>query len=252
LGKFRDQIKILEALPYNSERFRSVRVNCFSFKDTLSFLPASLDELTQDLVKDSQHPFKILDQTNLYPPGSKLKDLLLRKGVFCYDYCESLQKMLDAKKLPMREEFYSKLRDQHTSEEDYTHAKQVFKGFKCKSLLEYAQLYCLSDVALLSEIFLQFRKIIFENFGLDCAWYISTPQVRRAPCVILFLLNATTFFLAGFRCNAQNDGSGNFPHARRVADSICGGERARRFKLHISTVLRRKNNRRRLGEAFAH
>ena len=87
--------------------------------------------------------------------------------------------MEDTKKIPPRREFYSKLRDQHISLEDWQHAKNVFKKFRCTSLKEYGELYCLCDVAILAEVFLQFRKIIFENFELDPAWYISTPQVRK-------------------------------------------------------------------------
>ena len=150
----------------------------FTFIDSLAFLNASLDELMKDLVEYKNHPFTILDQTNLYAKGSNLKELLLRKGVFCYDYCTSLKRMKNTKKLPSQKDFYSKLKEEEISLEDYEHAKKVFKEFKCGSLLEYAEIYCLSDVASLCEVFIQFRKLIYENFGLDCAWYISTPQVK--------------------------------------------------------------------------
>jgi hypothetical protein len=155
-----------------------MRLNNFRFIDSLSFLNASLDELMQDLVKDEKHPFKILDQTNLYPQGSKLKKLLLRKGIFCYDYCTSIES-LSIKKIPEQKHFYNKLKEQDVSLKDWEHANTVFKDFKCENLKEYLEMYCLTDTAILCEVFLQFRKITFENFGLDCAWYISTPQVRN-------------------------------------------------------------------------
>lgn len=85
--------------------------------------------------------------------------------------------MEDCKHIPKHEEFYSKLREEHVSFEDWQLAKTVFKKFKCDSLKSYAELYCLTDVAILAEVFLQFRKICFDNFGLDCAWYVSTPQL---------------------------------------------------------------------------
>ena len=45
-----------------------------------------------------------------------------RKGVYPYDYVDSVDKLLETA-LPLKEAFYSKLNDEETTNEDYEHAK---------------------------------------------------------------------------------------------------------------------------------
>ena len=44
-------------------------------------------------------------------------DLLLRKGVYPYDYMDSFDKF-DEEELPPKDEFYSKLKDEEITDED--------------------------------------------------------------------------------------------------------------------------------------
>lgn len=53
----------------------------------------------------------------------------------------------------------------------------MYDAFGCENLLEYAELYCNTDVFLLAEVFLSFRKLILDDFQLDCSHYISLPQL---------------------------------------------------------------------------
>ena len=62
--------------------------------------------------------------------GDKLK-LLLRKGVFPYDWFDSFDK-LNATQLPPKEAFYSKLSDEDITEDNYQHAKKVWETFNRK------------------------------------------------------------------------------------------------------------------------
>ena len=43
------RVKILDSLPYNTEKFRTVRINNFQFKDSLAFSGVSLEKLVEDL-----------------------------------------------------------------------------------------------------------------------------------------------------------------------------------------------------------
>ena len=172
------RIKKLNALPYNTERFRTIELNSYLFLDSLSFLNASLNELMNDLLKNKTHNFSIIDQLQLYKKGDETrKKMLLRKGVYCYEYVTSIEKLKCTKTIPHKKHFFSSLTNSNISDEDYAHAQKVFEEFKCKDMIDYTELYCCMDVGLLAEIVLQFRNLVFDNFGLDCCHYISTPQL---------------------------------------------------------------------------
>lgn len=81
-----------------------------------------------------------------------------------------------AKQLPDKADFYNTLTDQDISEEDYLHAQKVFSTFKCKNMLEYMKLYMKLDVALLADLFLNFRALMFDKFDLDPCHFISLPS----------------------------------------------------------------------------
>ena len=53
------------------------------------------------------------------------KSLLLRKGVYPYEWTESVSQLQEAKELTEKEAFYSSLSEQHMSDKDYEHAKKV-------------------------------------------------------------------------------------------------------------------------------
>ncbi len=88
-------------------------------------------------------------------------ELLKRKGVYPYDYMDSLEK-LDKEKLPSEDEFYSRLNNTEISDEDYQHAQNVWKKFDMKTMREYHNLYLKSDVLLLVDVFENFKRCIFE------------------------------------------------------------------------------------------
>jgi hypothetical protein len=173
-----DRIKRIEGLAYNSEKFRTISINSYVFLDSLSFLTASLSELVSDLSKNKHHTFPILQQMKLYTKYEmKKKELLKRKGVYPYETVTSIEMLQTQKKLPPKSAFYSSLTNSTITNEEYKHAKKVFEKFKCKNLLEYTELYCQTDVALLAEVMLQFRTVVISEFGLDCCHYISAPQL---------------------------------------------------------------------------
>ena len=53
--------------------------------------------------------------------------LLLRKGVYSYDYVDRMKK-LDETSLPLKETFYSKIAGDSITDEDYQHAHTVWKN----------------------------------------------------------------------------------------------------------------------------
>jgi len=109
----------------------------------------------------------------IYPDPRKF-DLSKRKGVYPYDYVDSVDKLAETA-LPPKEAFYSRLNDEETTNEDYEHAKTVWKEFRIKTLGEYTSLYNKVDVLQLADVIENFSDICLENYKLDPAWYYTSP-----------------------------------------------------------------------------
>ena len=145
------------------------------FIDSFKFMAASLENLVKNLPKDS---FKNI--TEFYE-GNELK-LLLRKGVFPYDWFDSFDR-LSSTSLPPKESFHSILNDSGISEEDYQHAQNVWKTFNMKTMRDYHDLYLKSDVLLLSDVIENFRDVCLDNYHLDPAFYYTAPGLAWDACL---------------------------------------------------------------------
>ena len=66
--------------------------------------------------------------------------LLLRKGVYPYEYVDKLEKFNETL-LPEKEKFYSNLNMEDITDADYMHANRVCKDVETKMLGEYHDLY---------------------------------------------------------------------------------------------------------------
>ena len=129
------------------------------FKDSLKFMSSSLGALVNNLPKDA---FKNL--LKYFTP--KQAEILKQKGFYPYEYMDSEEKFNDTK-LPPREAFYSKLSGKGITEKDYKHAGDVWNSFKMKTFLEYHELYNITDVLLLADVFENFRDLCLKIYGLD-------------------------------------------------------------------------------------
>jgi hypothetical protein len=163
----------VSGIPLNTEKFKTLKIGRIQFVDSLQILPCSLGELVDNLHKSS-HSFPVIDEMT---ENQAEKELLLRKGVFPYEWASSVRQMEAAPGLPPIESFFSTLRQESIAPSEYTHAQKVFSFFRCRNMLDYAELYCQLDTILLFEVILAFQTIIMNTFGLDCTRYISTPQL---------------------------------------------------------------------------
>ena len=100
--------------------------------------------------------------------------MLLRKGVYPYEYMDGWDKFNDTS-IPNKESFYSNLTMENITEMDYIHANNVFKTFKLNNLCDYHDLYVQSDTLLLADVFENFRKACIKTYELDPAHFISLP-----------------------------------------------------------------------------
>ncbi|XP_072017519.1 uncharacterized protein [Amphiura filiformis] len=173
----------IDCIPSNEEKYisftKKILVDTFTnkegkevdvkrdlrFIDSFKFMAAGLGKLVENLDEFSELP-KFYQDEQL--------QLLMRKGVYPYDHVNSLEKLQETS-LPPKDAFYSKLNEEHISDEDYEHAQKVWDTFGMKTMREYHDLYLKSDVLLLADVFENFRKTSLENYELDPCWYYTAP-----------------------------------------------------------------------------
>ena len=161
------------------------------FIDSLAHLSSSLDKLTQNLANYSSTEISftefiqkqdIKQLRQLFPsvsqsfPSDKQFKLIVRKGVFPYDYFTSLD-VLNKTELLKREDFYSVLNDEHISEEDYEFYLTINKEFKFKTFREYYDLYLKLDTLLLADICQSYKNTSLKIYGLDPFHFVSAPSL---------------------------------------------------------------------------
>ena len=76
---------------------------------------------------------------------------------------------------PEKEKFYSNLTEEHITDEKYEHAQKVWEECECQTLGDYHDLYVETDVALLADVFKNFRTLCLDQYGLDPAHFYTSP-----------------------------------------------------------------------------
>ena len=145
------------------------------FKDSLKFMSSSLGALVNNLPKDA---FKNL--LKYFTPEQA--EILKQKGFYPYEYMDSIEKFND-RKPPPQEVFYSKLSGRGISKKNYNHVWNVWNTFKMKNFKEYHELYNITDVLLLADVFENFRDICLKNYGLDPVYYFTAPGLAWDACL---------------------------------------------------------------------
>ena len=92
--------------------------------------------------------------------------LLLRKGVYLYNYLYAWLGKIQWNIITWKKDVYSHLKFTDT---DYAHAKRVSKDFEVNDLGEYHDLYVQSDTLLLADVFDNIRNMCIEIYVVDPA-----------------------------------------------------------------------------------
>ena len=145
------------------------------FIDSFKFMSDSLESLVNNLPDDG---FNNLER---YYKGEKLS-LVKEKGLYPYEYMDSLERFKEDK-YPPKEAFYSRLTGEGISDEGYEHVEKVWKVFGMKTLQDYHDLYNVTDVLLLADVFENFRNVCMENYKLDPAHYFTAPGLAWDACL---------------------------------------------------------------------
>ncbi|ELT99300.1 hypothetical protein CAPTEDRAFT_208655, partial [Capitella teleta] len=146
-------------IPTNDEQYisftKQIVIGSYTDKkrDEKNIMASSFNKLSSNLDKSCfTNTSKFYDRNQF--------DLLLRKGVYPYEYMDS-HKRLD------------ETSGEGINEDDYKHAQRVWKEFGMKTLRDYHDMYNRSDVLLLADVFENFRDVCSKNYGLDPAWYYT-------------------------------------------------------------------------------
>jgi len=116
------------------------------FLDSFRFMGKGLDSLSKSFDKSRFFELRIMF------PNNDQFNLLKRKGVFPYEYVESID-ILKQTSLPPKYSFFSHITNQNITDKDYEYAKKVWDAFQCKTLEDYMNIYLTADVMLLTDIF---------------------------------------------------------------------------------------------------
>ena len=158
----------INAIPNNMEKYMAFMLgNHLTFIDSFQFMSNSLEKLVSNL------PTEAFKYTSQEFKNEKF-ELMRKKGIYPYDFMDSFKKF-NKKVLPMKEEFYSILNDEHITNEDYEHAQNVWNKFNISNMGEYHDLYLKSDILLLADVFENFRKTCFQYYKLDPCHYFTSP-----------------------------------------------------------------------------
>ncbi|CAG2236577.1 unnamed protein product [Mytilus edulis] len=168
LMKYEDEYNKVKLLSKNSENYISIDYGSnykkLRFLDSYRFMLKGLSDIAK-----SMDEFPILEKEF---KGNIA--LLKQKGFYPYEYIDSIKKFED-KKLPEIEIFYSKLKKETITKEEYKHAQRVWEHYNCKTLLDYHNLYLKTDVLILADAFEKFRKFFIKYHEIDPCYCYSAP-----------------------------------------------------------------------------
>ena len=186
----------INCLAENNQKFKMLKFKIpgkkYSIKiiDSLSFLQSDLNSLSKDLDNDLKIITKEHFKNNFEMINKKLEN-------FPYSYINPNN--LNEEFLPPKKEFYNILTMEEIKDDEYKNVKLFYKKMKFKNLRKYLECYLTTDITLLSDVFNNFRKMIFNEFELDCVKYISAPSLSKdcalkySKCKIEHIKDVTIF-----------------------------------------------------------
>ena len=158
----------INCIPNNKEKYLAFMLgNHLVFLDSFQFMSSSLDNLIKNLPDEA---FKYTKQEF----KKEQFNLMKQKGIYPYDHMDCFDRFNETK-LPVQQDFYSILNNEHISDEQYKHAQNVWDTFNLKTMGDYHDLYLKSDILLLADVFENFIKTCLQYYKLDPCHYFTSP-----------------------------------------------------------------------------
>ena len=167
----------------NTQKFTVVSIDGVSLKDSLQFMLNSLDKLVELAYKSCKDDPAKMRRTfapvyDAFPdyPFEQHAEKLFRKAVYPYEHMKTHDNLMESM-WPSHQAFYSKLRGDNISDEEYAFGMEMYyRVLMCQTMRDYTEFYVKLDVALLASIFEQFRRTGHAAFGLDPAQFVTAPS----------------------------------------------------------------------------
>ncbi len=134
----------IDAIPNSGEEFMTFSKGNLKFIDCFQFMAFSLERLTDSLEFKTGDPYATFTSVKRFFKEEEMK-FIGRKGFYPYKFIDE-HANLTYQGLPPKEAFYSKVKVEGVSDEDYEHAENVYNTFKCKAFGDYRWLYAKTDV----------------------------------------------------------------------------------------------------------
>ena len=113
------------------EQFIGFQIDGIRYLDSYKFLSSSLDDLVKNLHNDGVDRFKYTRHT--FGDGDPN---IFEKGVYTYEYmtCRDFFKQTS---LPSMSEFYSKLKMEGITADEYKRAQEMWSTYKCENMEDF-------------------------------------------------------------------------------------------------------------------
>jgi len=147
----------------NTEQLIGFQIDRTRYVDSYKFLSSSLDDLIKNLHNDGVDRFKYIRRT--FGDGDPN---IFEKGIYPYEYMTS-RDVFKQTSLPSMSTFYSKLKMEGITEDQYKRAQEMWYTYKCENMEDFHNVYVKLDVILLADCMENFRRVGIQEYGLDPA-----------------------------------------------------------------------------------
>ena len=144
-------------------KFKKIKYS-LKLLDMCNFIKGSLSKLSEN-VNDKD---KFITKEH-FPDNF---ELMKYKVSFPYEFIT--KENIYNESLPPIKNFYSSLKLDNITKEDYDKTLEIYKKLNCKNIKEYLDIYLSLDICLQADIFNVFRKTTWDKFEIDCSKYITS------------------------------------------------------------------------------
>ena len=144
-------------------KFKKIRYS-LKLLNMCNFIKGSLNDLSKNLNDKDKFITKEHFSNNF--------ELMKYKTCFPYEFIA--KENIYNENLPSIENFYSSIKLDGISKEDYDKTLEIYKNLNCKNIKEYLDIYLKLDICLQADIFNVFRNCIWNKFEIDCSKYITS------------------------------------------------------------------------------